>query len=414
MIKTIQSCRICDNPNLVEILDLGDQALTGIFPEPNQSVDRAPLQLVKCYHEDATQCCGLVQLKHTYNLSAMYGDQYGYRSGLNRSMVEHLQQKVDSILKQKLSLSKNDLIIDIGSNDGTTLNHYPENLATLVGVDPTAKKFRDYYRDHVHVLPSFFSAELIREKFPGQKAKIITSFSMFYDLEDPQAFVNEVAQLLDNDGVWVLEQSYLPLMLERNSFDTICHEHLEYYALRQIQWLFDRAGLKILDVHLNDINGGSFSICAAKNDSQHSCHNAKIAELIQHEQDMGLQTLKPYQAFAARVNALKDQLIAKITDIHNAGKSIYGLGASTKGNVLLQYFGLTPTLLPKIGEVNQDKFGRQTPGTHIPIISEDDLLAQHPDYLLVLPWHFQPFFKENKRFKNTRLLFPLPVLEEIS
>lgn len=413
MYHAIEKCRICGNNQLVEILDLGNQALTGVFHGADETIDKAPLVLVKCFTNDATKCCGLVQLKHTYDLTKMYGENYGYRSSLNSSMAGHLQQTVETILGFNISLKADDLIIDIGSNDGTTLNSYPDTVATMVGIDPTAKYFKKYYKKHIYIIEDFFSAKKVRDLFSEQKAKIITSFSMFYDLEDPQSFTNEVADLLDEEGIWVLEQSYLPLMLKNNSFDTICHEHLEYYSLNQIQWMFNKAGLKIIDIHLNSVNGGSFCIFAAKTSSKLPVNSSVIDKIIEEENKMQLSTMKPFEEFCDRVELLKNELIEKLNLINQSGKTVYGLGASTKGNVLLQYYNLDSSHIKAIGEVNTDKFGKVTPGSLIPIEDENIILEKNPDYLLVLPWHFKSFFQNNSRFENTKLIFPLPALEEI-
>jgi len=413
MINVIENCRICGNANLIPILDLGDQSLTGVFHSPKEEIDRAPLVLVKCFDTDASKSCGLVQLKHTYELSKMYGENYGYRSSLNSSMVDHLEEMVKELLEFNIDLNTNDLVIDIGSNDGTTLNSYPNIDATLIGIDPTAKYFKKYYKNNINIIDDFFTAEKIRTLFPEKKAKIITSFSMFYDLEDPQSFTNEVADLLDEQGIWVLEQSYLPLMLKNNSFDTICHEHLEYYALRQIHWLFDKAGLKIIDVRFNMVNGGSFRVYAAKKTSMRSVNHSVIEKIIAEEKEMQLDKMKPYEDFCFRVEKLKYELIDKLNLINKLGKTVFGLGASTKGNVLLQYYNLNSSQLNAIGEVNADKFGKVTPGSLIPIEDEKLILEKKPDYLLVLPWHFKSFFQNNKRFDGIKLIFPLPAVEEI-
>jgi len=258
----VKRCRICGNGKLLEVLDLGVQALTGVFPATReQRVTEGPLKLVKC--TDEAGCCGLLQLAHSYDHDEMYGTNYGYRSGLNQSMVNHLHGKIQKILSL-VDLSGNPVVLDIGSNDGTTLRAYSDTRCDLVGIDPTADKFRRYYPDKVTVVPEFFSAATYMNAAQGRKARIVTSFSMFYDLEDPLAFMREVVEILDNDGLWVFEQSYMPLMLERNSYDTVCHEHLEYYALAQVKWMSDRVGLRIVDVECNETNGGSFSVAAAK------------------------------------------------------------------------------------------------------------------------------------------------------
>jgi hypothetical protein len=413
MFNIIDSCRICGNKQLVEILDLGNQSLTGSFHLPSESVDKAPLVLVKCFHDDASKVCGLVQLKHTYDLNKMYGENYGYRSSLNASMIKHLRHAVEEILAFNLKLNENDLIIDIGSNDGTFLNQYPDTGAQLIGIDPTSKYFKQYYKSNIQIIENFFSAKKVSEYFPTKKAKIITSFSMFYDLENPQSFTDEIAKLLDEDGIWVLEQSYLPLMLKNNSFDTVCHEHLEYYSMKQIQWMFQKASLKIIDVKFNEVNGGSFRVYAAKANSSYLANKSKIEKIFAEEQAMQLDTLQPYADFNHRISKLKTELLDKIKSIRQSGQTIYGLGASTKGNVLLQYYNLDSSHIEAIGEVNADKFGKVTPGSLIPIEDEKLILKKKPGYLLVLPWHFKPFFEKNTTFNGVKLLFPLPVVEEI-
>lgn len=409
MYKKISSCRICGNIQLAPILDLGEQMLTGVFPTINDSkaATVGPLSLVKCMG-DEDFCCGLVQLQHSYDLSEMYGLNYGYRSGLNKSMVAHLHSKVDRITSM-VKLSPGDLVIDIGSNDGTTLAAYPHNLS-LVGFDPTGIKFKSYYLAHIHLISDFFSAELMVERFPGRKAKVITSFSMFYDLEDPLGFMKNIHQILDDDGIWVFEQSYLPMMIETNSFDTVCHEHLEFYCLKQIQFMAQKVGFQIIDVEFNDVNGGSFSITVKKAPSN-SGLLPEIRQILHKEVERGYDTLKPFIAFSTRIEAAKLALIDFVRKVKNEGKFVAALGASTKGNVLLQYCGFTKDDLLFVGEINQEKIGCYTPGTWIPIISEAELLEKKPDYLIVLPWHFRSFFLANRKFSETKLVFPLPHLE---
>lgn len=411
MYKKVSSCRICGNTQLVPILDLGEQMLTGIFPKTKDSkaATVGPLSLLKCMGDSAS-CCGLVQLAHSYDLSEMYGLNYGYRSGLNKSMVSHLHSKVDRITSM-VKLNPGDLIIDIGSNDGTTLAAYPHNLS-LVGVDPTGVKFKSYYLEHIQLIPDFFSAKLVKEHCQNQKAKVITSFSMFYDLEDPVGFMKHIHEVLEDDGIWVFEQSYLPTMIETNSFDTVCHEHLEFYCLKQIQFMAQEVGFQIIDVEFNDVNGGSFSI-TVKKASEHSKVLPKIQVILQKELDLGFDTLEPFIAFAGRIEAAKIALIDFVNKAKKECKLIAALGASTKGNVLLQYCGFNENDLAFVGEVNQEKFGCYTPGTWIPIISEAELLEKKPDYLIVLPWHFKSFFIANSKFSGITLVFPLPLLELI-
>jgi len=409
----ISECRICKNKNLVQVVDLGEQHMTGVFPfsKDMNKVTKGPLRLVKCHGEG--DICGLVQLEHTYNLAEMYGENYGYRSGLNGSMVKHLKSKVEKITSF-VALTSGDLVIDIGSNDGTTLGFYPENLS-IVGVDPTGTKFKKYYKPHVALIPDFFSNSLIKKVYGAKKAKVITSFSMFYDLDEPVKFAAEVASVLDEkEGVWVFEQSYMPLMVERNSYDTICHEHLEYYGLKQIEFIAKKAGLKIIDVEFNDINGGSFSVVAALQNSARQPNHDKVNSVLATEVEAGYLTLKPYEAFFDRIKESKKNLVDFVKQANLSGKKVYGLGASTKGNVVLQYCGFTEQDIVGIADVNPDKFGAFTPGSCIPIQDEKKILADKPDYLLVLPWHFREFFVTNPAFKNNNLLFPLPNIEIVA
>jgi hypothetical protein len=350
-------------------------------------------------------------MEHSYDLEEMYGENYGYRSGLNASMVSHLHKKVKKILGQ-VELSADDLVLDIGSNDSTTLQAYPTTGFELVGIDPTGSKFHNYYPPHIQLISDFFSAALVKERFPGKKAKVVTSFSMFYDLEEPMVFMREIHEVLANDGIWVFEQSYMPTMLDTNSYDTVCHEHLEFYALSQIKWMTDRVGFKILDVEFNDVNGGSFSITVAKGLGNEASVPV-VQKTLDAERLKGLDTLAPFHAFAERVARTKRDLLAFLKTAQSEGKTVAALGASTKGNVLLQYCNLTESEILYIGEVNPEKFGCFTPGTWIPIIAEVELVAKKPDYIMVLPWHFRKFFVNNKKFSGISLVFPLPEVEVV-
>ena len=408
MYRQIDACRICGNHSLEQVLDLGEQMLTGVFPtSPEQRVTTGPLRLVKCQGE-GDDVCGLLQLQHSYDLGEMYGENYGYRSGLNASMVAHLHAKVDRI-RTLVTLEPGDLVVDIGSNDATTLRTYHEDGLTLVGIDPTGTKFHSFYPDNVELIPDFFSSALIKSRFPEHKAKVVTSFSMFYDLESPMTFMQEVADVLADDGIWVFEQSYMPAMLDTNSYDTVCHEHLEFYALRQIQWMAERTGLKIIDVEFNDVNGGSFSVTVSKGDAR-AALTEQVRVILEKEDAAGLSTLEPYRAFDGRVRRSREQLLAFLDAAQSEGKNVAAIGASTKGNVLLQYCGLRADQISAVGEVNIEKFGKLTPGTFLPIVPENELLQSNPDYLIILPWHFRDFFENSSAFQGRQLLFPLPTL----
>ncbi len=410
MYTEMTTCRICGNANVEQILDLGEQAFTGVFPkDQNAEVETMPMQLVRCCGNEE-ECCGLVQLRHSGEPEAMYGMNYGYRSGLNQSMVHHLK----GIYDQAMELGKpneGDIVLDVGSNDCTLLKNYDQQSFQCVGMDPTGKKFAAFYPETVTLIPDFFSAENFQKAFGDRKAKIITSIAMFYDLPAPQDFVNDVAAVLADDGVWIFEQSYLPSMIDANAYDTVCHEHLEYYTMRQIVWLLSHANMTVLDASLNDSNGGSFRVTAVCNTHPQASSANAAEEFLARERDEGYHLPEIYNTFATRVAEHRDQLVALIADLNSQGKTVFGLGASTKGNVLLQYCNFTAQDIPYIAEVNEEKFGAYTPGSRIPILSQADADAKNPDYYMVLPWHFKDGITKGMRSfleKGGKLIFPLP------
>ena len=409
MYTEISNCRICQSTNLLPVLSLGEQCLTGVFPKTVETpVTKGPLGMVWC------QDCGLLQLKQSYSLSEMYGDNYGYRSGLNMSMVAHLTNKIRS-LERMVTLSPDDLVIDIGSNDATSLKAY-SGRHRKVGIDPTGKKFANFYTDGIELIPDFFSAAAFREKFPSQRAKIVTSIAMFYDLERPLHFVKDIESVLAEDGIWHFEQSYMPSMLRTHSYDTICHEHLEFYSFKVVKALIEQCGLRVLDVQMNAINGGSFAVTACKKSAPHRSNMPIIHWMLQQENDMGLDTPRPFRDFEESVFRHRKNLTNLIDAIISDGKTILGYGASTKGNVLLQFCGLTSRQLPCIADVNEQKYGCFTPGTHIPIVSEKEAHAMNPDYFLVLPWHFKHNILEREKeylARGGKFIFPLPEIEII-
>ena len=407
MYTEIEKCRISGSKNLITVLSLGEQYLTGVFPKnKNEEITKGPLDLVFCPDS------GLLQMKQSYSLEEMYGDNYGYRSGLNASMVRHLTNKIHT-LEKIVKLSDSDLVIDIGSNDATSLKAY-HGSHKKVGIDPTGVKFKEFYIDGIDLLPDFFSAKLFKNSFGSQKAKIVTSIAMFYDLESPKDFVQDIEEVLADDGIWHFEQSYMPSMLRTNSYDTICHEHLEFYSFKVVKNLLEECGMRVLDVQMNAINGGSFAVTACKQKSQYKSNNPVIQWMLSQENDMGLDTPKPYREFEERVFKHRKNLLDLIEALVADGKKIFGYGASTKGNVLLQFCGLTTAHIPYIAEVNEQKFGCYTPGTNIPIISEKEARAMKPDYFFALPWHFKHSILEREREfmeQGGKFIFPLPEIE---
>lgn len=404
----IQRCRVSGSQHLVSVLDLGYQQLTGVFPRSrDDAITSGPLELVWCPDS------GLLQLRHSYEPSEMYGENYGYRSGLNQSMVQHLSEKI-RYLERLVPLSSGDVVLDIGSNDATTLKAYSDPAIRRVGIDPTGLKFREHYPDTITLVPEFFSADayLSVEKRP---AKIVTSIAMFYDLESPVDFARQVASVLHDEGVWHFEQSYMPSMLRLNSYDTICHEHIEYYSLGVVERILSLADMRIVDVVMNAVNGGSFAVTAAKaSNRSRKANKAVIDWLSEQEQRMGLGTPRPFRDFEERVFRHRDDLTRLVRSLVADGKKVYGYGASTKGNVVLQFCNFTSADIEAIAEVNPDKFGCVTPGTHIPIVSEVEARAAQPDYFLVLPWHFKDgILRREKDFlaSGGRMIFPFPEIE---
>ena len=393
----------------MSVLNLGHQQLTGVFPKSSdENITSGPLELVWC--PDSR----LLQLAHSYEVEELYGENYGYRSGLNQSMVDHLTRKVGQ-LSRRADLKPGDTVLDIGSNDCTSLKAYPVAGVTRIGIDPTGQKFISYYPGDVKLVTDFFSAEGFRA-VSAAPAKIVTSIAMFYDLEDPIAFAREVESILAPDGIWHFEQSYMPSMLRMTSYDTICHEHLEFYSLSVVKKILDAAELKIIDVQMNAINGGSFAVSAARAKSPVMANLTVVDWLLEQEERMGLHTSRPYREFEDRVYRHRDDLRRLLQALVADGKRIVGYGASTKGNVVLQFCGITEKEVCAIAEVNPDKFGRFTPGSKIPIISEAEARTMKPDYFLVLPWHFKEgILRREQAFLDAggKMIFPFPEIEII-
>ncbi len=402
----ISKCRLCNNNKLIDCLSLGNQTLTGVFPkDKNQNISKGNLSLLFC------EKCSLLQLSENFNRLEMYGSNYGYMSSLNSSMVNHLKNKAEKI-KKLSKLSKTDLLIDIGSNDGTFLSFFTKNCQTL-GVDPTISKFKKMYNKKIKTISDFFSADVIKRNLVKKKAKVITSISMFYDLEDPITFAKEVYETLDPEGVWHFEQSYMPSMIKNISYDTICHEHLEYYSLKSIKYVLDKSNFKIIDIELNDINGGSFSLTVAKKNSSKE-ESFLVDWLLKKEDIYKYNKIETLLNFKSKVFKHKKLLSDLILNLNDVGKKVAGYGASTKGNVILQFCKINSKSISYIVDLNPYKRNRLTPGTNIKIINENDFKRKKTDYLLVLPWHFKNHIihKETKFIKDGgKFIFPLPDIE---
>lgn len=392
-------CRVSGG-DLLEVFNLGDLPFS-TFPLPKDPpLARLPLHL--CLNKES----GLVQLKHTVDPNAMYS-QYWYMSGVNQSMTLALKSIVEEALKRRgKPLAPKDVVVDIASNDGTLLSAYPDSLFRI-GIDP-AKNIRPKACDlHIN---DFFGAAKYKAAVGEKKAEIVTSIAMFYDLEDPVQFCRDVKEILSPEGLWIIELSYLPTMLEKNSFDTICSEHLEYYSLYSMEQILGKSGLAVEDVELNDVNGGSFRLYIR--------HFGKAKEtpavhaMREKEKKMRLTDPETYQAFAKRVEENKQEMLSFLQEQKKQGKLVLGYGASTKGNTIMAYYGIGPDLVPYVADRNPIKFGRETV-TRIPVISEEEARAMKPDFFLAFPYHFMKEFltrEEDFRKRGGKFVSPIPRL----
>ena len=408
-----QTSRISDG-ELVELFSLGNLCMSD-FVEDSRNEVRVPLTMT------LDKKSGLLQLKHTAPFDKMYAN-YWYRSGMNKTMTEELK----GIARKAVSLvrcEEGDIVLDVGCNDGTLLSFYESNLYR-VGFDP-AKNLVSYSKEHADlIVANYFTAQDYFRHLTN-KAKIITTIAMFYDLEDPHAFVDDIDAVLDDEGLWIVQMSYMPLMLKQMAFDNCCHEHLLYFSLSSLEYLIRQHDLKIVDVELNDINGGSFRIYVRKKGSRDDLFatapyrdvaHYRVESVLEYEKKLKLNNPETYIAWFVQLLKLRKKTVDFIKSEKVKGKTIWGYGASTKGNTLLQWYGLDSTVIDAIAERNPSKYGKRTVGTSIPIKSEDEMRQAQPDYLLILPWHFISEFRNREgAYLNAggRVIVPLPQFEVI-
>jgi len=401
-----KECRICKNPNLIDVINIGNQVITSRFPLYGDfSTPSTPIILCLCKN------CSLVQLKYSTNASELYEYEYGYRSSISNTMRDHLKSYKEEIIS-KVVVNEGDVVVDIGSNDSTMLQYYDKSLKRI-GVDPTGKQFKQFYGD-VELIPTYFTYDNFREIYNDLKPKIISSISMFYDLPDPVQFAKDIYNILDDNGIWTCEQSYIITMLRRNSIDTICHEHLEYYSLTAVKCIADLANFKIIDVKFNECNGGSFRIYFAKKMCKYYDEATElINKIIDDEFNIGIKDPCLYEKFMTNCDNEILKLNKFINTVNTSGQKINIYGASTKGNCLLQYANIDESKIKYAVERNLNKVGKMT-STGIGIISEETMRANPPDYLLVLPWHFRDeIIKREDAFleRGGQLIFPFPHFE---
>lgn len=412
-----KTCRVCGSPALTKVIELGEQYLQGSFVKEGKELPplrKIALSLVRCDPMRDENACGLLQMEHSVPPEILYS-AYWYRSATNKTMRHHLKGIVDEVVS--LLGREPERVLDIGCNDGTLLSFY-EPKTDKYGVDPSDIA-REIGED-VTVIQDVFPSGELKTRLAGNRCDIITSIAMFYDLEDPIGFVNDIKSTLCPDGIWVFEMSYMPTMLSMNSYDTICHEHLEYYSLAVIEFILRKAKLKVFNVSLNEINGGSIR-CYATHAENYSFRREDfvrtVKQLRQREFDLALDTDKPFKNFQDRINVHKDQLISLLKKLRQEGKRIHVYGASTKGNTILQWCGIDNRIIDVAAERNPDKYGARTLGTDITIVSEEESRAMNPDYYLVLPWHFKDEFLEREAETlrtGTQFIFPLPEIQIVA
>jgi NDP-4-keto-2,6-dideoxyhexose 3-C-methyltransferase len=407
------TCRVCAG-TLQAVLSLGDHHVSA-FPLPHEGDGvRAPLALALC------RKCRLLQLEHTVSADLMYRN-YWYRSGTNQSMRDSLAE-IAHVAERLVRLRADDAVLDIGCNDGTLLASYQTGGIYKVGFDPAENMAAWSRKVASRVVTSYFTAEAYAAEpdLRGRAPRLVTSIAMFYDLEDPRKFVADVKKVMHPDGLWIVQMSYLPLMLKQRAFDNVCHEHLEYYSLESFEYLLRLHDFEVADVELNDVNGGSMrayirnraaSEAAFGDATYRSLATERTARVREQEAALGLGGDAPYREFAFWVERVKQDVVGFVKDRTAAGRTVDVYGASTKGNTLLQYYGLDHTLIRAAAERNPDKWGRVTVGTRIPIVSEDEARARRPDYFLVLPWHFMEEFQAREQpylLAGGRFIVPLP------
>lgn len=405
--RTITVCRSCGSKKLIAILSLGRFYVSNFINSPNRQRVKAPLELILC------QKCSLLQLKHTVSQKQLYRN-YWYFSGINETMRKELTD-ITFKASRLVDLKSGDFVLDIGSNDSTLLLSYQNKRLRFVGFEPAKNLMNIAARGNLEIINDFFNYNAWRKKFGGTRAKIITAIAMFYDLDDPNRFVSDIVKCLDKNGVFIVQMNYLPLVIQQNAYDGVCHEHLMYYSLTSLKNLLGRHNLEVFDMELNDVNGGSFCTYVQHKGQRPISQN--VQKLEKFEKKIKLSDKKTYKDFFQRVISLKKKLFNFIKNETKKGKKVYVYGASTKGNTILQFCNLDYRLIEKAADRNPLKWGKKTVATLIPIISEEEARNEHPDYFLILPWHFLKEFIQRERdflLSGGKFIVPLPRFKIIS
>jgi len=394
-------CKNC-NHKINPIIKIGKQPISSVFLDTKKKLKNYSLDLYECIK------CKLVQTSLDIKNNDMYGSTYGYRTSLSDFMIKHMKKKYQRIMDSNF-LKKNSNVLDIGSNDGTFLNFFDRKNTNLYGIDPSAKKYKHFYNKKINLIVDYFSKKKILKEFGNIKFSLITSFAMFYDISQPRKFCSEIYDLLDEKGLWILEMSYFPALLKNLTYDQICHEHITYYTLSTFKKIANFCKLQVIDYSFNEINGGSIEIVCSKKKLLNNKKNKKIIFLLNKEKEINFSN---YNKFLNRLENSKKVLREYILNIKLLKKKIYGYGASTKGNIILNYCGITNKEIPYICDANSYKYEKYTPGSNIKIVSKAFARKKNPKYFLVLIWSFRnEVIKQEKNFieKGGKLIFPLPI-----
>lgn len=413
---------VVSNKELQPLFSLGLIHISD-FLKPEEDPKADPCELALAFDEESK----LVQLTCQPDKMNMWGSMYWYRSGTNQFMKNALKDVVEKTMDCIPDLEEKPIFLDIASNDGTLLS-FVGDTAYKIGVDCS-----NYPESSAHanlIIQDYFSAKTYKEHVSNliptskdQSPYYVTCCAMFYDLDDPIGFLKDVYEVMHDEGIFVLQLSYTPLMLIQTELGNICHEHLCYYNLTSLKYVLDKSGFVARDVELNNTNGGSIRIYCQKDISNEKrfktpadleIAKVRVESILRWEECEGYNSPEKYLDFFKKIQSLKEKVTHFIRSERAEGKKVWGYGASTKGNTMLQYFGLKNDDIEYIAERQELKHGLRTIGTNIPICSEASMREEKPDYLLVLPWHFISEFKEREReylASGGKFIVPCPKFE---
>lgn len=417
MTATITACRLCGNTALHPVARSAELALSGLFPASAAVQEpRGPIELVRCDREGAPDACGLVQLRHVYDPAVLYGPDYAYRSASDPAMARHLAG-VAGRIRRLVTFEAQDVLLDIGSNDATLLACFAPPAPALLGVDPLAERLRRFYRPDMRTVSDFFSVEALRARYGAKRVRAVTSLGVLDCVADPLAFAVQVRDVLDDEGIWCFEQSYLPTLLQRGAYDAFGHERCSYWSVHQVRWLAERAGLKILDIFTSDLHGGSFTVTVGRMRTQRAGPPSALAWYLETEASRGLDRAAAWEAFERTADDRKMRLLALLDQIRGSSARLVAWGATERGSILLQSCGIGVERIDCVLDCDDALSGRFLPGTKLEVVAESRGLEPRPDFILVLPWHQREALALRHEYflrAGGKLIFPLPEVEIVS